>query len=1014
MGSRLPGEWRPLASVEAYVTGPPLALPPAVGHRGEVRAACVCAHTPRPSVALPVSGDATAPAANADDALSAAEAGDLANLVWLLHRRDGGRTELLVRVVPLAADGAASRRNDAAASGAHAVERLGKYADATALLCAGGSDLWVWTSRGVAYRWCLHTRRCLTRVDVAAAGGRTLRGMSGMRPPVPTLHHPTRELLAVCPDGTVLAVSPGLRPASRRDDGFADGRLQLAVRRVSSLRQLGDDDRALDAVAQGPLLFVLQGNSLAQVVGVARSPFMLAVYHLPTGRRLGLTELPALDPAPASAAAAASAAAPASAHVSAALLNARAGGTFAVLSGATTSHVALLAPDVCAATAAAVVSPVAHSAVTRHLAAAPPDAGGSSSRVSAGRLREIAALLGEASAWGGSLERCEAALAVVLTQASLRASCAPGTDDFVRVLAAAAERSRTCVWRDGADADNLPAALHPALRSLVTLQALLYAGAPDSPIIALAAAQAADAARDVYCAGAGARNATAAAASFQVYTPLAASIAPLAVAALQSPGAAAEPVGRTPPVWAWAALHHCRSVDSKLLADGDGRAWAATGLEVRAARWWLAWRCHDPCFSTASSVSHCEVHRLAQVVALARQECEQRREHAAAACLALFASMLTAEASCECAALGCMQRCRPSSNAARLETSPAARAALLANALARVVDTHAATDAAHSEQVGGSAATHRSRRAEARVSRASRAALTPRAFLCPWLPTQPNGVQGATRLAAPLAVSCYEGVCMCLATTAPSALPLFVRALCAEPAGAPRVKLFEQMQLAQRALQVLPPVLGQQPPRHSCAAAQQAALCCHAELLCLAGKQALGMWLALQPSTPGAPTEWASAVRLLEKECSGGGGSTRDTLPLTAPLMFEVLALKVCDTLAPDETAAESAVSLMGVNAEDESETLAACVTHLFIAAKTVATAIRRDAGAASASVCAMRAHDGMHSRLNADGVTLFAPLLATAAQARQQGMSPSVLDAIHDLLEQAVQGWRCTTRLKA
>ncbi len=198
---------------------------------------------------------------------------------------------------------------------------------------------------------------------------------------------------------------------------------------------------------------------------------------------------------------------------------------------------------------------------------------------------------------------------------------------------------------------------------------------------------------------------------------------------------------------------------------------------------------------------------------------------------------------------------------------------------------------------------------------------------------------------------CFEAVCASLAATVPSALPLFVRALCAEPAGAPRSQLVEQMQLAQRALQVLPPVLGQQPPRHSCAAAQQAALCCHAELLCLAGKHALGMWLALQPSSPGAPTEWASAVRLLEKECTGGGGSTRETLPLTAPLMFEVLALKVCDTLAPDETAAESAVSLMGVNAEDESETLAACVTHLFIAAKTVAAAIRRDAGAASVRV---------------------------------------------------------------
>jgi hypothetical protein len=712
VGSRLPGEWRPLAGADAYVTGPPLALPPAVGHRGEVRAACVCAHTPRPAGPHPAAaGDGASAGA------AASRAADAADLVWLLHRRDGGRTELLVRAVPLAEPhGVASRRGEAVvgeavSSDAHAVERLGKYADATALLCAGGSDLWVWTSRGVAYRWCLHTRRCLTRADVAAAGGRTLRGMSGMRAPVPSLHHPTRELLAVCPDGTVLAVSPGLRPASSRDDGFADGRLRLAVRRVSRLRQLGDGDRALDAVAQGPLLFVLQSNSLAQVVGVARSPFMLAVYHTPTGRRMALTELPALDAAPtqpasAMVAAAAGAAAPGGAHVRATLLNARAGGTLAVLAGASASHVALLAPDVCAALAAAVVSPVAHSAVTRHLGTAPPDASGGSSGVPTARLEDVAALLGEASAWGGSLERCEAALAVVLTQASLRASCAPGTDDFARVLSAAAERSRACEWRDGADADSLPAALHPALRSLVTLQALLYAGAPDSPIIALAAVQAADVAREVYCADASARTAAAAAAAFQVYTPLAASIAPLAVAALQSPGAAGEPVGRTRPAWAWAALQHCSSLaDSKLLdAGGDARVWAATGLEVRPPRGGLqAVVCCVPqrtCRSSLWGAPAC----APQVAALARQECSQRREHAAAACLAQFASMLAAQASCECSTLGCVERYRPSSNAERLDASPAARAALLANALALVVGARAATDEARGEQVGGGTA----------------------------------------------------------------------------------------------------------------------------------------------------------------------------------------------------------------------------------------------------------------------------------------------------------------------
>ncbi len=106
------------------------------------------------------------------------------------------------------------------------------------------------------------------------------------------------------------------------------------------------------------------------------------------------------------------------------------------------------------------------------------------------------------------------------------------------------------------------------------------------------------------------------------------------------------------------------------------------------------------------------------------------------------------------------------------------------------------------------------------------------------------------------------------------------------------------------------------------------------------------MWLALQPSAPGALTDWATAVRLLEKECSlCGGCSTRESLLLAVPLMFEVLALKVCETLASEDAAGDA------LDADDESETLAACVAHLFIAAKTVAATIRRDASAASSTV---------------------------------------------------------------
>ena len=117
------------------------------------------------------------------------------------------------------------------------------------------------------------------------------------------------------------------------------------------------------------------------------------------------------------------------------------------------------------------------------------------------------------------------------------------------------------------------------------------------------------------------------------------------------------------------------------------------------------------------------------------------------------------------------------------------------------------------------------------------------------------------------------------------------------------------------------------------------------------------MWLALHPtdSTDSQP-DWATAVRLLEKECAAGGScNSREASLLAVPLMFEVLALKVCETLAPEEDSGEAA-GLAGVEPEDESEALAACVAHLFIAAKTVGAAVRRNASTTPNLVCALLA----------------------------------------------------------
>ena len=96
----------------------------------------------------------------------------------------------------------------------------------------------------------------------------------------------------------------------------------------------------------------------------------------------------------------------------------------------------------------------------------------------------------------------------------------------------------------------------------------------------------------------------------------------------------------------------------------------------------------------------------------------------------------------------------------------------------------------------------------------------------------------------------------------------------------------------------------------------------------MAGHQCAGMWLALHNSTLGQQPDWHAGVRLLEREAAT---STGDAALMVVPLMFEVFAARVCDALAP------------GVNADDESEALAACVAHLFIAAKAVAALIKRE-----------------------------------------------------------------------
>lgn len=337
-----------------------------------------------------------------------------------------------------------------------------------------------------------------------------------------------------------------------------------------------------------------------------------------------------------------------------------------------------------------------------------------------------------------------------------------------------------------------------------------------------------------------------------------------------------------------------------------------------------------------------------QVANHARLECLQRKEHAAAAQVALFIDMLHARTCCECAALECALAAGVAA-AERADRTASVRAKLLARALARSVratlDAQAASHQVRLGTYGGCACL------------AFTSSLGGRDLL----------VQAGAALAAP----CFESVCACLATTVPSALPLFVQQLGTAAETGHGSHRYERVQLAQRSLQVLPAALPPSASLYTCRAAQQAAVCSHAELLCLAGKHALGMWLALHPTSPGAQTDWETAVRLLEKECLGGDGAG-EALLLAVPLMFEVLAMRVCDTLAPDTADGEVSMSLPGVSEEDESEALAACVAHLFIAAKVVATAIRREALAGQQGVRAMP--HSFRSWLRCPSLTLLPP----------------------------------------
>jgi hypothetical protein len=236
-------EWRP-------VTSAPLVLGSVAGHRGRVLDACLCA----PDAAVPPSAD----------------------LVWLLHRPESDHTELLRRRVPLTADGWA-----AGGQGGE-LQRLGSHAAGRRLLCAGGGDLWVWTARGSAHRWCMRAGACVARVSVGA----TPLGSPDMAP-LAALHHPSRELLACTHDGALLAVGPPLRAAADVDNGFADPQQAAAavVRRVGTLRH---PHTPLAMAASGALCMVLS----AAATSGAPATHAVTVHHAATGVQVAATTLP--------------------------------------------------------------------------------------------------------------------------------------------------------------------------------------------------------------------------------------------------------------------------------------------------------------------------------------------------------------------------------------------------------------------------------------------------------------------------------------------------------------------------------------------------------------------------------------------------------------------------------------------------------------------------------------------------------------------------------------------------
>ena len=246
-------EWRPVSS------GPsaPLVLGGVQGHRGRVLDACLCA----PDAASPPSAD----------------------LVWLLHRPESDHTELLRRRVPLKADGWAG-----AGSPGGELQRLGSHAAGRRLLCAGGGDLWVWTARGSAHRWCMRAGACVARVSVGAPPPGAPDGA-----PLAALHHPSRELIACTHDGALLAMGPPLRAAADVDNGFADPKQAAAavVRRVGTLRA---SYGPVAMAASGALCIVLSAAGSAP----APATQAVTVHHAATGVQVAAATLPPGDAGP--------------------------------------------------------------------------------------------------------------------------------------------------------------------------------------------------------------------------------------------------------------------------------------------------------------------------------------------------------------------------------------------------------------------------------------------------------------------------------------------------------------------------------------------------------------------------------------------------------------------------------------------------------------------------------------------------------------------------------------------